>query len=63
MKPLITFFHQAKIEAVAEIILPITNSQCQLSADKTIETIFRIPHAIAQGKQYICSHYPDVKLK
>ena len=56
-------FHQAKIEAVAEIILPIKQQLMSTSADKTIETIFSHPQAIAQGKQYIRSHYPDVKIE
>ena len=46
-------FHQAEIEAVAEIILPIKQQLMATSKDKKIDKIFSHPQAIAQGKKYI----------
>lgn len=43
-------FHQAKIEAVAEMIQPIKQQLLATSKDKKIEKIFSHPQAIAQGK-------------
>ncbi len=56
-------FHQAKIEAVAEIIQPIKQQLLATAQDKKIEKIFSHPQAIAQGKKYIKAHYPNAKIE
>lgn len=56
-------YHQAKIEAVAEIILPIKQQLMVTSLGKPVEKIFSHPQAIAQGKKYIKENYPNAKLE
>ena len=56
-------FHQAKIEAVAEMIQPIKQQLLATSKDKKIEKIFSHPQAIAQGKKYIKAHYPNAQIE
>ena len=56
-------FHQAEIEAVAEIILPIKQQLMATSKDKKIDKIFSHPQAIAQGKKYIRQYYPDALIE
>ena len=56
-------FHQAKIEAVAEMIQPIKQQLLVTSKDKKIEKIFSHPQAIAQGKKYIKAHYPNAQIE
>lgn len=56
-------FHQAKIETVAEILQPIKQQLLVTDIDKTIDTIFSHPQAIAQGKKYLQQHYPHAKLE
>lgn len=56
-------FHQAKIEAVAEMIQPIKQQLLATSQDKAIEKIFSHPQAIAQGKKYIKAHYPNAQIE
>ena len=52
-------FHQAEIQAVAEIIQPIKQQLLATSLDKPIEKVFSHPQALAQGKGYIRQHYPE----
>lgn len=56
-------FHQAKIEAIAEIIQPIKQQLLATAQTKKIEKIFSHPQAIAQGKKYIKAHYPAVRFE
>lgn len=56
-------FHQAEIEAIAEIIQPIKQQLLATAQDKKIEKIFSHPQAIAQGKKYIKAHYPNAKIE
>ncbi|NMX24811.1 hypothetical protein HGP05_08535 [Streptococcus sanguinis] len=43
-------FHQADIQAVAEIVQPIKQQLLVTDLEKPIEKIFSHPQAIAQGK-------------
>ena len=52
-------FHQAEIQAVAEIVQPIKQQLLATSLDKPIEKVFSHPQALAQGKGYIRQHYPE----
>ncbi|MGT2749596.1 prephenate dehydratase [Streptococcus orisasini] len=56
-------FHQAEIQAVAEIIQPIKQQLMAVRTDRNIEKIFSHPQAIAQGKKYIKLHYPNAKIE
>lgn len=56
-------FHQAEIEAIAEIILPIKQQLMATSPGKTVETIFSHPQAIAQGKKYLRAYYPEAEIE
>lgn len=56
-------FHQADIHAVAEIIQPIAQQLLATKAEKAIEVIYSHPQALAQGKQYIRSYYPQARLE
>ena len=56
-------FHQAEIEAIAEIIQPIKQQLLATTQTKKIEKIFSHPQAIAQGKKYIKAHYPAAKIE
>ena len=56
-------FHQANIEAVLEIILPIKQQLMATSVNKGVEKIFSHPQAIAQGKKYIKEHYPVASIE
>lgn len=56
-------FHQAQIQAVAELIQPIKQQLLACQTDGPIETIFSHPQALAQSKIYILEHYPYAKLE
>lgn len=56
-------FHQAEIQAVAEIIQPIKQQLLATSLDKPIEKVFSHPQALAQGKGYIRQHYPEAAIE
>ena len=56
-------FHQAQIQAVAELIQPIKQQLLSCQTDGPIETIFSHPQALAQSKIYILEHYPNAKLE
>ncbi|MCB6405586.1 MULTISPECIES: prephenate dehydratase [Streptococcus] len=56
-------FHQAQIQAVAELIQPIKQQLLACQTDGPIETIFSHPQALAQSKIYILEHYPNTKLE
>ncbi|MDO5078502.1 MAG: prephenate dehydratase [Streptococcus minor] len=56
-------FHQAEIHAVAEIIQPIAQQLMAIRPRQDIEVIYSHPQAIAQGKQYIQSHYPQARIE
>lgn len=56
-------FHQADIQAVAEIVQPIKQQLMVAKDHAKIEKIFSHPQAIAQGKKYIKTHFPDAKIE
>ena len=56
-------FHQAQIQAVAELIQPIKQQLLACQTDGPIETTFSHPQALAQSKIYILEHYPNTKLE
>lgn len=56
-------FHQADIQAVAEIVQPIKQQLLVTDLEKPIEKIFSHPQAIAQGKKYIRQHYPQAAIE
>ena len=56
-------FHQARIQAVAEIVQPIHQQLMVVPGHSKIEKIFSHPQALAQGKRFIDSHYPDAKIE
>ena len=56
-------FHQADIQAVAEIVQPIKQQLLVTDFEKPIEKIFSHPQAIAQGKKYIRLHYPQAAIE
>ena len=56
-------FHQARIQAVAEIVQPIHQQLMVVPGHSKIEKIFSHPQALAQGKRFIDAHYPDAKIE
>lgn len=56
-------YHQAKIQAVAEIIQPIKQQLLATSSGKPIEKIFSHPQAIAQGKKFVNQYYPGAQIE
>ncbi|MCS4487489.1 prephenate dehydratase [Streptococcus sciuri] len=56
-------FHHDDIEAVAEIIQPIKQQLLAIDTHRPIEKILSHPQAIAQGKQYIETHYPHATIE
>ena len=56
-------FHQARIQAVAEIVQPIHQQLMAVPGQSKIEKIFSHPQALAQGKKFIEEHYPESKLE
>ena len=56
-------FHQADIQAVAEIVQPIHQQLMAVPGQSKIEKIFSHPQALAQGKKFIEEHYPEAKLE
>ena len=56
-------FHQARIQAVAEIVQPIHQQLMAVSGQSKIEKIFSHPQALAQGKKFIEEHYPEAQLE
>ena len=56
-------FHQADIQAVAEIVQPIHQQLMAVPGHTKIEKIFSHPQALAQGKKFIEEHYPEAKLE
>ena len=56
-------FHQADIQAVAEIVQPIHQQLMAVPGQSKIEKIFSHPQALAQGKRFIDAHYPDAKIE
>ena len=56
-------FHQARIQAVAEIVQPIHQQLMAVPGQLKIEKIFSHPQALAQGKKFIEEHYPEAKLE
>lgn len=56
-------FHQAQIQAVAELIQPIKQQLLACQTDGPIEAIFSHPQALAQSKAYLQGHYPNAKLE
>ena len=56
-------FHQADIQAVAEIVQPIHQQLMAVPGQSKIEKIFSHPQALAQGKKFIEAHYPEAQLE
>ena len=56
-------FHQADIQAVAEIVHPIHQQLMAVPGQSKIEKIFSHPQALAQGKKFIEEHYPEAQLE
>ena len=56
-------FHQADIQAVAEIVQPIHQQLMAVPGQSKIEKIFSHPQALAQGKKFIDVHYPEAQLE
>ena len=56
-------FHQARIQAVAEIVQPIHQQLMVVPGQSKIEKIFSHPQALAQGKKFIDKHYPEAKIE
>lgn len=56
-------YHQARIQAVAEIVQPIHQQLMVVPGQKKIEKIFSHPQALAQGKKFIDEHYPTAKME
>lgn len=56
-------FHQADIQAVAEIVQPIHQQLMAVPGHTKIEKIFSHPQALAQGKKFIEEHYPEAQLE
>ena len=56
-------FHQARIQAVAEIVQPIHQQLMTVPGQLKIEKIFSHPQALAQGKKFIDDHYPEAQLE
>ena len=56
-------FHQADIQAVAEIVQPIHQQLMAVPDQSKIEKIFSHPQALAQGKKFIEEHYPEAQLE
>ena len=56
-------FHQADIQAVAEIVQPIHQQLMAVPGQSKIEQIFSHPQALAQGKKFIDEHYPEAQLE
>ena len=56
-------FHQADIQAVAEIVQPIHQQLMTVPGQLKIEKIFSHPQALAQGKKFIDDHYPEAQLE
>lgn len=56
-------FHQARIQAVAEIVQPIHQQLMAVPGQSKIEKIFSHPQALAQGKKFIDVHYPEIKIE
>ena len=56
-------FHQARIQAVAEIVQPIHQQLMAVPGQSKIEKIFSHPQALAQGKKFIEEHYPEAQLE
>ena len=56
-------FHQARIQAVAEIVQPIHQQLMAVPGQSKIEKIFSHPQALAQGKKFIDETFPDAQLE
>ena len=56
-------FHQADIQAAAEIVQPIHQQLMAVPGQSKIEKIFSHPQALAQGKKFIEEHYPEAQLE
>lgn len=56
-------FHQADLQAVAEVVQPIFQQLMVASDSRDFQVIYSHPHALAQGKKYIEEHYPQVRLE
>lgn len=56
-------FHQSHIGSVAELIQPIKQQLMAVSSERSIEKIFSHPQAVAQGKKYLLTHYPQADIE
>ena len=56
-------FHQARIQAVVEIVQPIHQQLMVVPGHTKIEKIFSHPQALAQGKKFIDEQYPEAQIE
>ncbi|MER0123027.1 prephenate dehydratase [Streptococcus sp. ZJ93] len=56
-------FHQADLQAVAEVVQPIFQQLMAIEPLKDIQVIYSHPQALAQGKKYIDEYYPQARLE
>lgn len=56
-------FHQARFQAIAEVVYPIKQQLLAVKQDQAIEVIYSHPQALAQGKAYVQEHFPQARLE
>ena len=56
-------FHQARFQAIAEVVYPIKQQLLAVKQDQSIEVIYSHPQALAQGKAYVQEHFPQARLE
>ena len=56
-------FHQARFQAIAEVVYPIKQQLLAVKQDQAIEVIYSHPQALAQGKAYVLEHFPQARLE
>ena len=56
-------FHQARFQAIAEVVSPIKQQLLAVKQDQAIEVIYSHPQALAQGKAYVQEHFPQARLE
>ena len=56
-------FHQARFQAIAEVVYPIKQQLLAVKQDQSIEVIYSHPQALAQVKAYVQEHFPQARLE
>ena len=56
-------FHQARFQAIAEVVYPIKQQLLAVKQNQSIEVIYSHPQALAQGKAYVQEHFPQARLE